>query len=128
MKRSVWTLTVLALVALIALPVLAAGPSATKSVLASEDGASVVVVRVTASGESVYAVTIKDASSSIKDIVAPKGWVGITDGSDVLFRTGDKPIKSGSSLSFRLHTTNESSQLTVSFKDEDSTIGSSATL
>jgi len=128
MKRSLWTLTLTALVALIALPVLAAGPNATKSVGGSEDGISVVEIRVTASGQAVYGINIKDASGSIKDIVAPEGWVGISSGSDVIFRTGEKPIRSGSSLIFRLHTTNGGASLSVSFRDKDNPIGSAATL
>ena len=128
MKRSLWTLTLTALVVVIALPVLAAGPSATKSVGSSEDGTTVVDIRVTASGQSVYGINIKDASGSIKDIVAPEGWVGISSGSDVIFRTGEKPIQSGSSLIFRLHTTNGEGSLSVSFRDKKSPIGSAATL
>jgi hypothetical protein len=128
MKRSLWTLILIALVALIALPVLAAGPNATKSVGGSEDGMAVVEIRVTASGQSVYGINIKDASGSIKDIVAPEGWVGISSGSDVIFRTGEKPIRSGSSLTFRLHTTNGDGSLSVSFRDKQSPIGSAATL
>jgi hypothetical protein len=128
MKRSIWTLAIAITAVWIALPVLAAEPSATKSVLGSEDGTSVVVIRVTAAGQSVYGVTIKDTSGSIKDIVAPKGWVGITDGTDIIFRTGDKPIRAGSSLTFRLHTTNEDGALSVSFRDQDSPVGSGKTL
>jgi hypothetical protein len=129
MKRSLWTLTLTAVVVvLVALPVLAAGPGATKSVQGSGDGLAVVLIRVTAANESVYGVTIKDESGSIKDIVAPKGWVGISSGTDVIFRTGDKPIKAGSSLTFRLHTTNEDGSLSVSFKDMYSPIGSGKTL
>jgi hypothetical protein len=116
------------LVALIALPVLAAGPKATKSVGGSEDGTAVVDVRVTAAGESVYGVTIKDASGSIKDIAAPEGWVGISSGSDVIFRTGEKPIRAGSSLTFRLLTTNEGGSLSISFRDKKSPIGSTQSL
>lgn len=128
MKRSFWTLAIAITAVWIALPVLAAEPSATKSVLGSEDGTTVVVIRVTAAGQSVYGVTIKDDSGSIKDIVAPKGWVGITDGTDIIFRTGDKPIRAGSSLTFRLHTTNEDGALSVSFRDLDSPVGSGKTL
>lgn len=128
MKRSLRTLALTTLVALIALPVLAAGPKATKSVGGSEDGTAVVDVRVTAAGESVYGVTIKDASGSIKDIAAPEGWVGISSGSDVIFRTGEKPIRAGSSLTFRLLTTNEGGSLSISFRDKKSPIGSTQSL
>jgi len=116
------------LVALIALPVLAAGPNASKSVGSSEDGMAVVDINVTAAGQSVYGVTIKDASGSIKDLAAPEGWVGITDGADVIFRTGEKPIQAGGSLTFRLHTTNEGGSLSISFRDKVSPIGSTQSL
>jgi hypothetical protein len=128
MKRSLWTLTVAAVAIIIAIPALAAGPHATKSVQSSDDGIAVVLIRVTASGDAVYGITIKDASGSIKDIVAPKGWVGISDGADVIFRTGEKPIRSGNSLTFRLHTTNEDGSLSVSFRDITSPIGVSTSL
>lgn len=128
MKRSIWTLTVTALVALVAVPVLAAGPSATKTVGSSEEGTAVLNIRVTAANESVYGVTIKDVSGSIKDITAPEGWVGISSGTDVIFRTGEKPIRGGTSLTFRLLTTNEDGSLSVSFRDKDSPIGSKTTI
>lgn len=124
MKRSLWTLTLIVVAVLVAMPVLAAGPTVSRSVSGSEDGVSLVELRITASGESVFAVKIKDESGSIKDILAPKGWVGISSGSDVLFRTGSKPIRSGSSLIFRLKTTNETGGLSFSFHDEDGVIGS----
>jgi hypothetical protein len=124
MKRSLWTLTLIALAVLVAVPVVAAGPTVSRSVSGTEDGVSLVEIRITASGESVYAVKIKDASGSIKDILAPKGWVGISSGGDVLFRTGSKPIRSGSSLIFRLKTTNETGGLSFSFLDENGVIGS----
>jgi len=125
MKRFV---CILALVALAAGPVLAASPSATKSVLADDGSSAVVVVRVTAAGNDVYGVTIKDASASIGDIVAPKGWVGISSGRDVIFRTDSNPIKAGASLEFRLSTTNAGAELSVTFRDNRSAIGSSKTI
>jgi hypothetical protein len=118
----------IAAVVLIAVPALAASPTATKTVTSSGEVVSVVVVRVTASSESVYGVTIKDESGSIKDIVAPKGWVGISSGTDVIFRTGSKPIRAGSSMTFRLVTSNEAGELSITFRDEDSLIGGGKTL
>jgi hypothetical protein len=112
----------------LAVPALAASPGASKSVLGDDGGKSVVVVKVTATSDDIYGVTIKDASGSIADIVAPKGWVGISSGRDVIFRTGGSPIKAGSSVSFRLYTSNESGELTVSFRDQKSLIGMSKTL
>ncbi len=128
MKRSLGTLALIVVAVLVALPVLAAGPTVTKSVTSSEDGVSVVVIRVSASGETVYGINITDASGSIKDIIAPKGWIGISSGSDVMFRTGEKPIRAGNSLVFRLVTTNEQGGLSITFRDENSAIGSGKTL
>ncbi len=129
MKRSVWTIAIIALVGVaLALPVLAAGPSVTKSVLGEDGGKAVVLVRVTAANQDIYGITIKDASGSIADIAAPRGWVGISSGRDVIFRTGGSPIKAGSSLSFRLQTSNQDGELTVSFRDSKTLIGKSKTL
>ncbi len=47
---------------------------------------------------------------------------------DVMFRTGEKPIRAGSSLVFRLVTTNEQGGLSITFRDENSAIGSGKTL
>jgi len=129
MKRSVGIFALVAIVATaLALPVLAAGPNVTKSVLGDDGGNAVVVVRVAATSDDIYGVTIKDASASIGDIVAPKGWVGISSGRDVIFRTDDSPIKAGSSAAFRLTTTNAGAELSVSFRDSKSLIGQSKTL
>jgi hypothetical protein len=129
MKRSVWTITLIALLtAGVAAPALAADPAASKSVLGEDGGKAVVVVNVTARGQDIYGVTIKDASGSIADIIAPKGWVGISSGRDVIFRTGGSPIKAGSSASFRLYTSNEDAELTVTFRDKKSLIGARKTL
>jgi hypothetical protein len=129
MKRSIWTLAmVIVLGALLALPVVAAAPNVTKSVLGTEEGTSVVLIRVTATSDAIYGINVKDVSGSISDIVAPKGWLGISSGTEVLFRTGDKPIKAGTSLTFRIYTSNEGGELSVSFRDKDSVIGSGKTL
>lgn len=129
MKRSVWTLGLVALLgAALVVPALAAGPSASKSVLGDDGSKSVVLVRVTAASRDIYGVTIKDASGSVADIVAPKGWVGVCDGRDIIFRTGGSPIKAGASASFRLVTSNEDAELTVSFRDKDTAVGQSKTL
>jgi hypothetical protein len=129
MKRSVCTVALVALLAAaLALPVLAAGPTASKSVLGEDGGKAVVLIRVSAANQDIYGVTIKDASGSIEDIVAPKGWVGISSGRDVIFRTDEKPIKAGASLSFRLYTRNADGELSVSFRDARSLVGQSKTL
>jgi len=129
MKRSIWTIHLaICLAIVLTVPALAAGPNVTKSVAGEGDGSAVVVIRVTATDGAIYGVNIKDASGSINDIIAPKGWVGISSGKDVIFRTGGQPIRTGTSTSFRLVTTNKDASLSVSFRDERSTVGDTKSL
>jgi hypothetical protein len=99
------------------LPAFSAGPAVTKSVAVADDASSVVVVRVTAGGSSVYSIAITDDSGSIEDIVAPKGWSGVASEGYIVFATVDHPITSGSSKSFRIVTTNADAGLSVSLRD-----------
>ena len=108
---------------LLALPAMAA-PKASKSVLTSDDGTTVVVLSVSASGKAVYGVTVSDASASVEDIIAPEGWVGIATDDMILFRTVDTPIASGKSMSFRIVTKNADATLGVTFRDKKTTFGS----
>jgi hypothetical protein len=109
---------------LMALPALAADPTVTKRVLSTDDGSSVVVLRVSASDKAVYGITVSDASASVDDIVAPDGWVGIATDDMIMFRTVDKPISSGKSLSFRIVTKNSQATLGVTFRDKRNNFGS----
>jgi len=109
---------------LVALPALAADPKVTKSVLSTEDGTSVVVLRVSAAEKPVYGITVSDGSASVEDILAPKGWVGIATDDMVMFRTVDTPIASGKALSFRIVTKNSEATLGVTFRDKHNTFGS----
>ena len=130
MKRSIWTIHLaICLAIVLTVPVLAEGPKVSKRVVGEAmDGTSVVVIRVTATDGAIYGIDIKDASGSISDIVAPKGWVGITSGTRVIFRTGGQPIRTGTSTSFRLVTTNKDASLSVSFRNERSTVGDAKSL
>lgn len=130
MKRSTLTITLAAVLALaLTIPALAASPTVSKTVLGeSVDGTTVLVISVKATDHTIFGVDILDASGSVTDVIAPKGWVGITDGGDVQFRTGEKPISAGNSLSFRVVTTNRNATLKVSFKDAKTTVGESKTL
>ena len=115
-----FTLTMLVVVALgltLAVPATAADPQASKRVMTDADGSSVVLINVVATSREIYAISIADASSSIEDIIAPNGWVGISSGDRVLFRTGDSPITPGSSVTFRLVTKNSNASLGVVFSD-----------
>ncbi|MEJ2721957.1 MAG: hypothetical protein P8181_12590, partial [bacterium] len=108
---------------LAAVPAMAADPVATKRLVAQGDGASVLAIEVSASSSDVYGVMISDDSGSIIDIVAPKGWVGITSGERVLFRSDDKPIESGKRLVFTVLTKDGSAPLAVTFRGAKTMIG-----
>lgn len=130
MKRSHWTLPlVAALCTTLVLPALAANPTVSKRVGTDEDGKTVVLVTVTARGQNVYGVDISDATDSIQDIAAPKGWLGITDGGRLIFRTSERPIKAGSKLTFRVYSSNTNATLTVSFRNvKNAVVGNSSSI
>lgn len=121
-----FTLNMLVLVTLgmtLAAPATAADPQASKRVMTDADGSSVVLVNVVATSREIYAISINDASSSIEDIVAPNGWVGISSGDRVLFRTGDSPITPGKSVTFRIVTKNSNASLGIVFSDAKTAFG-----
>ncbi len=119
MKRS--SLFVLIVLVLAAAPAWAQGPTAAKATMGTEDGVTTLAITVAAKGEEVYGVNIKGAK--MEDIRAPKGWVGISSGSSVIFRTGENPVKSGQSLAFKIQTSEPSASLTVSFRGKDDAVG-----
>ncbi len=108
---------------LAAVPAMAADPVATKRLVAQGDGASVFAIEVSASGSAVYGVMISDDTGSIVDIVAPKGWVGITSGARILFRSDKEPIKAGEKVVFTVLTTDGSAPLNVTFRGAKTAIG-----
>jgi len=116
MKRSTLSIALALSVAVaLALP-LDAAPTVSKRVV-DEDGKTVVLVRVAASEFSVYGLDIQ--GGSIKDLKAPKGWVGITSGSRTIFRTQGSPVKSGATTTFRLYMEDTDAKLAVTFRDTD---------
>jgi hypothetical protein len=98
-----------------------AQPTAKKAAAGSEDGVTTVVITVSAKGEDVYGVTIKGAN--VEDIRAPKGWVGISSGSNAMFRTGENPVKAGSAVTFKVMTSEPSAGMTVSFRGKEDAVG-----
>jgi copper(I)-binding protein len=116
MKRSI--LIFLALF-IVAAPAFAA-PSATKAVKAESDGITTLAVNVT-SDDEVYAVIITGAA--IDDVRAPHGWVGVASGNHVMFMTGENPVKAGSTIAFKIMTTEPSAALKVSFRGKEDPIG-----
>lgn len=115
MKRSTLSIALAAVVAVALVLPLGAAPTVSKRVV-DEDGKTVVLVNVAASGFSVYGIDIQ--GGAVKDLKAPKGWVGITSGSRTIFRTGGQPVKSGGTITFRLYMEDTSAPLAVTFRDD----------
>ncbi len=123
MSRIFSTLVVVAaLTTLLAGAGLSAEPAVSKRVMTEDDGTAVIVVEVSASDRAIYGITVVDASASVTDIVAPKGWAGISSGDRVVFSTVDKPVEAGGSVVFRLVTTNKAAPLRFTFRDAKSLI------
>jgi len=129
MSRILSTLVVVAaLIALLAGAGLSAEPAVSKRVMTEDDGTAVIVVEVSASDRPIYGITVVDASASVTDIVAPKGWAGISSGDRVVFSTVDKPVEVGGSVVFRLVTSNKAAPLRFTFRDAKSLIHSGQTI
>jgi len=129
MSRILSTLVVVAaLTALLAGAGLSAEPAVSKRVMTEDDGTAVIVIEVSASDRPIYGITVVDASASVTDIVAPKGWAGISSGDRVVFSTVDKPVEVGGSVVFRLVTSNKAAPLRFTFRDAKSLIHSGQTI
>ena len=129
MSRILSTLVVVAaLIALLAGAGLSAEPAVSKRVMTEDDGTAVIVIEVSASDRPIYGITVVDASASVTDIVAPKGWAGISSGDRVVFSTVDKPVEVGGSVVFRLVTSNKAAPLRFTFRDAKSLIHSGQTI
>ena len=87
-KRAIVVSAALLLMAITGQAVLAAAPRITKSVSPMENGFFMVKIRMTASGNDVYALRLIDPEAAIVDVFAPRGWVTVTDGEELLARTG----------------------------------------
>jgi len=115
-------------IAFIATAPAGAEPTATKKLVKQENDSSVLAIEVTASGKTVYSVTITDDTGSIIDVKAPKGWVGITSGERTLFRSNEKPIESGQKVVFKVVTTDSSAPLGVTYRGAKKPIGGKQTI
>jgi hypothetical protein len=121
-------LFVAALAGIAAGPALSAEPAVSKRVMTEVDGTTVLIVEIQAASQAIYGITVADASASVTDIVAPKGWSGISSGDRVVLSTVDKPIEAGGSVVFRLVTTNKEAPLRFTFRDAKSLIHSGQTI
>jgi hypothetical protein len=80
-----------------------AAPRITKSVSPMEDGSFLIKIRVAAAGDQIFGLRFIDPQASIRNVFAPKGWCIVTDGEELMARTGSEPIKDGTSLEFIIH-------------------------
>lgn len=80
-----------------------AAPRITKSVTPMEGGSFLIKIRVAAAGDHIYGLRLLDPQASIRNVFAPRGWVIVTDGEEFMARTGDDPIKDGTTLEFIIH-------------------------
>ena len=119
---------VAALAGIAAGPALSAEPVVSKRVMTEDVGTAVLIVEVKAASEPIYGITVVDASASVTDIVAPKGWSGISSGDRVVLSTVDKPVETGHSVVFRLVTTNKEAPLRFTFRDAKSLIHTGQTI
>jgi hypothetical protein len=120
------TLTVFSLVMIAT--ALAAEPVVSKTVLTGDDDVSVVLINVRASDATIYGITVSDESGSIEDIIAPKGWVAIASDTEATFLTGDAPVTSERTVTFRVLRKNIGGSLVVRFRDAKSYLGSTKIL
>ncbi len=101
-KRAIVVAVSLMLMVIAGQAVMAAAPTITKSVTAMEDGVFMVRLRMTASGNEVYALKLIDPEAAIVDVFSPKGWITVTDGEETLARSGSA-LKDGKSVEFVLY-------------------------
>jgi len=80
-----------------------AAPRVTRNVTPMEGGGFLVKIRVTAVGDNVYGLRLVDPLASIRNVYAPKGWCMVTDGEELIARTGSEPVKDGATLEFIIH-------------------------
>ncbi|RLG68911.1 MAG: hypothetical protein DRO11_08440 [Methanobacteriota archaeon] len=101
-KRAIVVSVALLVMAIAGQAVIAAAPRITKSVTPMEDGVFMVRIRMTASGNDVYALRLIDPEAAIVDVFSPRGWVTVTDGEETLARSGTA-LKDGKSVEFVIY-------------------------
>ena len=105
-KRAIVVSVAVLLVAIAGHSIMAAAPRITKSITPMEDGTFMVRIRMTASGNDVYALRLIDPEAAIYDVFAPRGWVTVTDGEDFLART-NTALKDGKAVEFVIYSRSE---------------------
>jgi hypothetical protein len=126
-KRAMVVSVAVLLVAIIGHSVMAAEPRITKSVTPMNDGTFMVRIRMTASGNNVYALRMIDPEAAIYDVFAPKGWITVTDGEDFLART-NSALKDGKSAEFVIYSKSDTVAYTWTAYGKIKQIGKPGTL
>ncbi len=128
LKRRVIVVSISLLLVLVAgQTVIAASPRLTKSVTPMEGGIFMVRIRMTASGNEVYALRLIDPEAATVDVFSPRGWVTVTDGEETLARTGTA-LKDGKSVEFVLYSKSDKVTYTWSAFGKLKQIGKPGTL
>ena len=112
--RVVTVLAGIVFLALVSQSAFGAAASIKKSVNVMEDGRLLINLRVTSSGQSISGLNLIDPQAAIVDVYAPAGWCIVTDGEDFLARTSTKPLKSGNSAEFIIHSSTDKIEYTWS--------------
>lgn len=129
MFRSISTIVLAAALAgLLAAPLLAAEPVVSKRLVTEDDGMAVLILEVRGADHAIYGITLIDETGSVLDVVAPKGWAGISSGDRVLFSTVDTPVGAGKTVAFKIVTSNKSAPFRVTFRDAKSMVHSKQTI
>ena len=105
-----------------------AAPRLTKSVKPMEGGTFLIKIRVAAAGNHVYGLRLIDPQASIRDVYAPKGWCIVTDGEELMARTGSDPVKDGTTLEFIIHSDSDAVSYTWTAFGRIEQIGTPGTL
>ena len=101
-KRAIVVSVALLIMVIAGQSAMAAAPRFTKSVTPMEDGAFMVKIRMTASGNDIYALKLIDPEAAIEDVFAPRGWITVTDGEEFLARSGNA-LKDGKTVEFVIY-------------------------
>ena len=125
-KISVLIITAIALVA--SGSAWAAPARIARSVTELDNGTWLIKIDVASTGAGIYGLKLVDPTGSIVDVYAPKGWVAVSDGEAYAARTADRPVKSGKSLQFLVHSTRKDVQYTWTVHGPLKQIGAPGTL
>jgi hypothetical protein len=126
-RRAVAVSIALLIMAIAGQSAMAAAPKFTKSVTPMEDGVFMVKIRMTASGDDVYALRLIDPEAAIEDVFAPRGWITVTDGEEFLARSGNA-LGDGKTVEFVIYSRSDKVAYTWTTFGKIKQIGNPGTL